>query len=201
MISLTEKLANLPSRPGVYLMRDKGGKVVYVGKAKDLRARVPVFFRRRGAGNHRYHREALLAAKLYGLQLQESQPAVSSVPDQALPGALCLVRPGGGVSGAGAKSDVVYRREAARADRRVETKNAGEIGGVGVRSGGEDSRSDSGGRENPGKTAYGFALGRRPRYFRALSGRRFHRSAGAAGSTGEADRKSILLVGRPRVSR
>src|SRR3989475_12600950 len=44
MISLTEKLANLPSRPGVYLMRDKGGKVVYVGKAKDLRARVRVYF-------------------------------------------------------------------------------------------------------------------------------------------------------------
>src|SRR3989475_11295849 len=44
MISLTEKLANLPSRRGVYLMRDKGGKVVYVGKAKDLRARVRVYF-------------------------------------------------------------------------------------------------------------------------------------------------------------
>src|SRR5205823_10311879 len=44
MISLTEKLANLPSRPGVYLMRDKGGKVVYVGKAKDLRARVRAYF-------------------------------------------------------------------------------------------------------------------------------------------------------------
>src|SRR5207247_3938234 len=44
MISLTEKLANLPSRTGVYLMRDKGGKVVYVGKAKDLRARVRVYF-------------------------------------------------------------------------------------------------------------------------------------------------------------
>jgi excinuclease ABC subunit C len=41
---LTEKLANLPSRPGVYLMRGKGGKVIYVGKAKDLRARVRAYF-------------------------------------------------------------------------------------------------------------------------------------------------------------
>ncbi|HEX5021128.1 MAG TPA: excinuclease ABC subunit UvrC [Candidatus Binatia bacterium] len=40
----SEKLTHLPSRPGVYLMRDKGGKVVYVGKAKDVRARVRSYF-------------------------------------------------------------------------------------------------------------------------------------------------------------
>src|SRR5688572_19339135 len=40
----SDKLTNLPARPGVYLMRDKGGKVVYVGKAKDLRARVRAYF-------------------------------------------------------------------------------------------------------------------------------------------------------------
>jgi excinuclease ABC subunit C len=39
-----EKLTNLPSRSGVYLMRDGGGKVIYVGKAKDLRARVRAYF-------------------------------------------------------------------------------------------------------------------------------------------------------------
>jgi excinuclease ABC subunit C len=44
-MSLTpEKLTNLPSRPGVYLMRDKAAKVIYVGKAKDLRARVRAYF-------------------------------------------------------------------------------------------------------------------------------------------------------------
>ena len=40
----SDKLTNLPARPGVYLMRDKGGKVVYVGKAKDVRARVRSYF-------------------------------------------------------------------------------------------------------------------------------------------------------------
>jgi excinuclease ABC subunit C len=40
----SEKLANLSSRPGVYLMRDERGKVIYVGKAKDLRARVRAYF-------------------------------------------------------------------------------------------------------------------------------------------------------------
>jgi excinuclease ABC subunit C len=44
MTSITEKLANLPGRPGVYLMRDKVSKVIYVGKAKDLRARVRAYF-------------------------------------------------------------------------------------------------------------------------------------------------------------
>ncbi len=46
MISIDEKLTNLPSRPGVYLMRDKAGKVIYVGKAKDLRSRVRAYFNR-----------------------------------------------------------------------------------------------------------------------------------------------------------
>ena len=44
MPSINEKLAILPARPGVYLMRDKAGKVIYVGKAKDLRARVRAYF-------------------------------------------------------------------------------------------------------------------------------------------------------------
>ena len=44
MSLVQDKLTNLPSRPGVYLMRDKGGKVIYVGKAKDLRSRVRAYF-------------------------------------------------------------------------------------------------------------------------------------------------------------
>jgi len=43
---LMDKLAGLPSRPGVYLMREAGGKVIYVGKAKDLRTRVRAYFNR-----------------------------------------------------------------------------------------------------------------------------------------------------------
>jgi excinuclease ABC subunit C len=46
MAEIGEKLTNLPSRPGVYLMRDNNGKVIYVGKAKDLRARVRAYFNR-----------------------------------------------------------------------------------------------------------------------------------------------------------
>lgn len=43
--SLEEKLESLPSRSGVYLLRDGRGKVIYVGKAKSLRNRVRTYFR------------------------------------------------------------------------------------------------------------------------------------------------------------
>ncbi len=41
---LEEKLDILPSKPGVYLMKGKDGKVLYIGKAKNLRSRVRSYF-------------------------------------------------------------------------------------------------------------------------------------------------------------
>jgi excinuclease ABC subunit C len=38
--NLERKLKHLPTRPGVYLFRDAGGEILYIGKAKSLRARV-----------------------------------------------------------------------------------------------------------------------------------------------------------------
>ncbi len=42
---LRERLKSVPNRPGCYLMRDRRGVIVYVGKAKDLRRRVLSYFR------------------------------------------------------------------------------------------------------------------------------------------------------------
>jgi excinuclease ABC subunit C len=42
--ALRRKLALVPRRPGVYLMKGAGGDVLYVGKAKDLRSRVRSYF-------------------------------------------------------------------------------------------------------------------------------------------------------------
>lgn len=41
---LLEKANTLPLTPGVYLMRDKGGKVIYVGKSRKLKNRVSQYF-------------------------------------------------------------------------------------------------------------------------------------------------------------
>ena len=41
---LKEKALNLPYAPGVYIMRDKTDKVIYVGKAKKLKNRVSQYF-------------------------------------------------------------------------------------------------------------------------------------------------------------
>lgn len=38
--ALTARAASLPTEPGVYLFKDRRGRVIYVGKAKNLRARV-----------------------------------------------------------------------------------------------------------------------------------------------------------------
>ena len=39
-----EKVKLLPMKPGVYIMHDKEGTVIYVGKAKKLKNRVKTYF-------------------------------------------------------------------------------------------------------------------------------------------------------------
>ncbi len=41
---IRNKLSNVPHKPGVYLMKDRFGTVIYVGKARDLRRRVSQYF-------------------------------------------------------------------------------------------------------------------------------------------------------------
>jgi excinuclease ABC subunit C len=43
-MTLSEKLASLPTQPGCYIYRDEAGKILYVGKAKNLRNRVRQYF-------------------------------------------------------------------------------------------------------------------------------------------------------------
>src|ERR1043165_3475766 len=43
-MDLQAKIRTLPTRPGVYLYKNAEGEVIYVGKAKSLRARVRNYF-------------------------------------------------------------------------------------------------------------------------------------------------------------
>ncbi|MDG2303935.1 MAG: excinuclease ABC subunit UvrC [Candidatus Binatia bacterium] len=54
---LEAQLEAVPPRPGVYLLKDASGGVLYVGKAKSLRARVQSYFR---GGDGRYQIEFLV---------------------------------------------------------------------------------------------------------------------------------------------
>jgi excinuclease ABC subunit C len=57
-------LKTLPSAPGVYQYYDKEGKILYVGKAKNLKKRVLSYFNKK----HESHRIALMVRKIEGIQ-------------------------------------------------------------------------------------------------------------------------------------
>ncbi|OGW33623.1 MAG: excinuclease ABC subunit C, partial [Nitrospirae bacterium GWC2_42_7] len=43
---MKEKLLTIPAKPGVYIFKDKADRILYVGKAKDLKNRVKSYFQR-----------------------------------------------------------------------------------------------------------------------------------------------------------
>jgi excinuclease ABC subunit C len=59
-----ERVHELPHEPGVYLMRDAAGELLYVGKAKDLRKRVSSYFKAGHTG-----KTAALVARVEGIEV------------------------------------------------------------------------------------------------------------------------------------
>ena len=54
-VTLDEKLKEIPRSPGVYLYKDAAGKIIYIGKAKNLRNRVRSYFQAsRGTADFSY---------------------------------------------------------------------------------------------------------------------------------------------------
>ena len=45
ILSLQDKLQRLPENPGIYIMKDEGNEIIYVGKAKNLKNRVSQYFK------------------------------------------------------------------------------------------------------------------------------------------------------------
>jgi excinuclease ABC subunit C len=60
-----DKLDTLPSGPGVYLMKDAAGTILYVGKGKDLRKRVLSYFRDK---EHQSPKTRVLISKISDLE-------------------------------------------------------------------------------------------------------------------------------------
>jgi excinuclease ABC subunit C len=59
----------VPSLPGVYLLKERGGRVIYVGKAKNLRSRVSSYFR----GGDGRHQVAFLVRRVADLECLVTQ--------------------------------------------------------------------------------------------------------------------------------
>ncbi|SHI69047.1 UvrB/UvrC motif-containing protein [Lutispora thermophila] len=57
-MDIKEKVKNLTTSPGVYLMRDSLGNVIYIGKAKNLKNRVQTYFQ--NSANHSSKIEKLI---------------------------------------------------------------------------------------------------------------------------------------------
>jgi excinuclease ABC subunit C len=58
---MLKKLKELPPKPGVYLMKDKSGKVIYVGKAVKLKNRVRSYFQ---SSKHMHPKTEALVGKI-----------------------------------------------------------------------------------------------------------------------------------------
>jgi excinuclease ABC subunit C len=62
--SLASKLKGIPQSPGVYLMKNNKGEVIYVGKAKNLKKRVSQYFSGKNAGVKTEH----LVSKIFDIE-------------------------------------------------------------------------------------------------------------------------------------
>ena len=58
LAALRKKAAALPAEPGIYMMKDKEGRILYVGKSRVLRSRVGSYF----VGTHNRKTERMVSA-------------------------------------------------------------------------------------------------------------------------------------------
>ena len=61
---IREKLDKLPKKPGVYMMKDASGRIIYVGKAKSLRNRVRQYFQ---SGTNHSLKTQIMVSKIFDL--------------------------------------------------------------------------------------------------------------------------------------
>jgi excinuclease ABC subunit C len=69
---LASALAKLPDRPGVYLMKDDRGDVVYVGKAQSLRHRVRSYWQKNHSGPLEGHRIRAVVDRIVDVEVTQT---------------------------------------------------------------------------------------------------------------------------------
>ncbi|MCP4704091.1 MAG: excinuclease ABC subunit UvrC [candidate division Zixibacteria bacterium] len=74
--TLKLKLKNLPTSPGVYLYRNKDGRIIYIGKAKNLRNRVRTYFSSSGQHDPKTKR---LVNKIADMELMVTDSEVEAL--------------------------------------------------------------------------------------------------------------------------
>jgi hypothetical protein len=75
-----ERIRSLPASPGVYVMKDTAGRVIYVGKAKDLRARVGSYF---AATADRDAKTQTILDQLHDLEIEPTATEVEALMREA----------------------------------------------------------------------------------------------------------------------
>ena len=71
-----EKVRAFPQTPGVYLMKDAAGRVIYVGKAKNLRARAGSYFLKAAAEEKR---TSWLVKEIYDIDFLPAESEVDAL--------------------------------------------------------------------------------------------------------------------------
>ncbi|MFC1704296.1 excinuclease ABC subunit UvrC, partial [Candidatus Omnitrophota bacterium] len=69
-MDIKEKIKDFPDSPGVYLMKDSAGKIIYIGKAVSLKKRVISYFRRAPAS---LPKQELLVAHIHDVEYITTQ--------------------------------------------------------------------------------------------------------------------------------
>jgi len=73
-------LKKLPNAPGVYFFKDKKGKIIYIGKANDLRARVRQYFTR---AKEQHPKITALISEIARLDWQECESGIDALIQEA----------------------------------------------------------------------------------------------------------------------
>src|SRR5208282_6517130 len=73
---LVEKAKALPKSPGVYLMKDDKGRVIYIGKSASLRDRVGSYFQ---SGTRLEHKKSGLVENIVDFEILETDSEVEAL--------------------------------------------------------------------------------------------------------------------------